>query len=191
MENNTTINNTVPTKKSSPVLTIILIVIALAGIGFGIFGTVGKMNSDAKIKSLEDDLAAAKKADKKEDEGGEQPTTPDKEDEKLDFGDYYLIDKFAMVKRIENEKEILDRYSYNNGYPQAADSFAIELVDEDGDGRKPIIVYTHHTNKEYCGKNADETCLEIGKNYYSVGFYNNVPENLKAYFTNLDNYVAL
>jgi hypothetical protein len=190
MENNTTtINNTVPTKKSSPVLTIILIVIALAGIGFGIFGTVGKMNSDAKIKSLEDDLAAVKKADKKEDEGGEQPTAPEKEDGKLDFRDYYLIDKFAMVKRLENEKEILDRYSYNNGYPQAADSFAIEFVAQ-GD-RKPMVVYTHHTNKEYCGNNENEMCLEIGDNYYSIGFYNGVSEGLKAYFTNLDNYVAL
>ena len=191
MDNNTTVNNTVPTKKSSPMLTIILIVIALAGIGFGIFGIVGKMNSDAKIKSLEDDLAAVKKTDKKEDEGGEQPTAPEKEDEKPDFRDYYVIDRFTMVKRLENEKELVDGYSYDNGWPQAADSFAIELVDEDGDDRRPIIVYTHHTDKEYCGKNANETCLEIGKNYYSVGFYNNVPENMKAYFTNLNNYVAL
>ena len=189
MENNTTINNAVPTKKSSPMLTIILIVIALAGIGFGVFGTVGKMNSDAKIKSLEDDLAAAKKADKKEDEGGEQPTAPEKEDEKPDFRDYYLIDKFAMVKRPEKEREVIAGYSFVNSWPQAADSFAIEFVAE-GE-RKPAVVYTHHTDKEYCGKSVNETCLEIGKNYYSVGFYNNVPENMKAYFTNLDNYVAL
>ena len=152
-----------------------------------------KTNGEKQIEDLKDQVS--KKCSAVEDEI--EPANPSTS-KTLDVMKYMAIDENVMFNRPSNEKEIIEKYEYYNGWPQAAPGFGIEFVGEGLEDRHMIISYkgkkgtaSWDCESENAKAQKGVKCLTIGDYYYEAIYTDNLSDAVKNYFLDEKNYEAI
>ena len=179
-----------PKKKSHATLLgmILLAILAISGIGFGVWAyldgnaRVAKLNET--ITGLNGTIAEMQTVNEEEttvDENGVATTT--------EIGDYIYVGEWGIkIKKPENWRDTIESYSYSNDYPHAVDSFFIKQLSE-ADFASVAISYVGTCEGKVMEES--EVCMEIGGEGYTILPGVGLTEDFAEYFTNVENYSAI
>ena len=185
---------------------ILLAVVAVGGIGFGVWammdGNVQKDNYEEQISTLrtQNNELLEKNSDLTREL--DAATTNNADDvanveisDSIDTTDYIYVGEWGIkIKKPENWKNIVREYRFYNGYPQAADTLEIRESPNSGDG---IMVSTSKTSCEAWAAARYGTCFMVDDVAVLVnkmdgelapGLESVISETFLNHFYNPDNY---
>lgn len=207
MENTQTQTNitqpTGPSKVGIITCMILMGVLAIGGIGFGVYGMMSRNvptdTSDLKVQIADEDgtvtTLETEKIETTHDNGTVVTITDSAVSIVANPRDYIYISDFGIkIAKPDDWRSNINQYSFYNGYPQAVDNFEIE------ERRTGAKIFIGPTSEDACQNLlADGTggeyrvCFSVDDNaaLFMIGTTSLASEDFRNYFMNPDNYSAI
>lgn len=166
-----------PAKKSNGMVLgmILLALLAIGGIGFGVWAYMNSNNQPAPQQggTADCDCEKCEVEDDTDDETTVDPT------------DYIYVGEWGIkIKKPENWKNVISEWVYNNSYPHAVPSLGIR--DRESNYYLNISYYGDQSCEDanIVGQTA---CINVNGKYYSISS-SEVTDSFKAFFEDATNY---
>ncbi len=175
------------------IATAIACVVAVCGIGFGVYGMIQSAQKDGQISNLkaqikkDDGTITAIETPEIDNEAKDGPTSVVNGDSK----DYIYVGEWNFkIKKPENWRDLVQKYVYHNDYPHAVDTF--EIIENESVATSHAMISTGNGN---CKNDEWTDCVEIKLGEKSIldvrvpkSDSGSVSEDFRKWVTNSDNY---
>ncbi len=180
------------------IVTAIACIVAVCGIGFGVYGMIQSTQKDNQISDLKNQIESLNgkisSLEIYDDEDGgadneakDDPTAVVNGDSK----DYIYVGEWSFkIKKPENWRDLVQKYVYYNDYPQAVDTF--EIIENESLATSHAMISPGNGN---CRDDEWTDCVEIKLGEESIldvrvpkSDSGSVSEDFRNWVTNSDNY---
>ena len=190
-------NNKKNKEKTWKIIAIVTSVLAICGIGFGIYGMTQSSQKERRISDLETQIDGLNnKSSSLETDSDNTSASGGMEDGSADVADgnskdFIIVGEFGFkIKKPENWRDLVSRYTYYNDYPHAVDTF--EIMENESVATSHAMISLGNGN---CKDDEWTDCVEIQIGEEStldvrVPKSNSdlVSESFRNWITNSDNY---
>lgn len=168
------------------IATVITCVVAVCGIGFGVYGMMQSMQKDSQISNLKSQISTLNdKLSLMESATNDTSVVSD------DSKDYIYVGEWNFkIKKPENWRDLVQKYVYHNDYPHAVDTF--EIIENESVATSHAMISTGNGN---CKNDEWTDCVEIKLGEKSIldvrvpkSDSGSVSEDFRKWVTNSDNY---
>ncbi len=187
---------------SAKILILTALVIALCGIGLGVFGLLQSAQKDGQISDLKAQIQSSQKpnvvtgANETPEPSStsinvENAEAPQSVADEYDSKDYVIIGEFGLkLKKPENWRNLVRKYVFHNDYPHAVDTF--EIVENEDVATSHVMISPGSGN---CKDDEWLNCVEVKLSEQITvdvmvpkASSDSITEEFRNWVTNPDNY---